>query len=119
MAAIGYSITGITDIALSGTVQNVIANKRGVTLARPSTVQIYLTRETANVTASVTVGGVTVLESGPVNINATTGTLPSTQDDLVIECIAAAGDEIIISGANADGAAARELRALVKVMPLQ
>jgi len=115
--ASGYSITGVSPIPATGAVDNVIANKRGRTLKEMSVVDIYLTREDPDVLVAVTVGGTEVLPQGPVNIEAVNGSLPSTQDDRVITTIGAANDEIIIQGTNAN-AAIKELRALVKVMPI-
>ncbi len=117
MAASGYSITGITDIDPAGSVTNVIAEKPGIKLRQASVVNIFLTRESVDVEAVVTVGGTNVFPSGPVNVVAAVGTLPSTQDDDVITVMGMAGDDIIIGGTNAN-AAAQELRALVKVMPI-
>jgi len=117
MAASGYSITGITDIEAQGSIDNVIANKPGVKLRQPSVVNIYITRESVDVEAQVTVGGSNVFPQGPVNVVASVGTLPSTQDDNVITVLGMAGDDIIIQGTNAN-VAAQELRALVKVIPV-
>lgn len=117
MGARGQSITGITDIAAAGDIDNVIKNKPGTVLSRRSAVQIFLTREAVEVLATVTVGGSIVFPQGPVNLVATVGTIPSTQDDLIIEVIAQKGDEIIIAGTNS-AAGALELRALVKIMPV-
>jgi len=117
MAARGQTITGISDIPATGNVDNVIKDRPGTTLFRRSSVQVFLTREGADVLSSVTVGGSNVMPLGPVNIDTVVGSIPSTQDDLIIEVIAQAGDEIIISGTNAN-AAAQELRALVKIFPI-
>lgn len=117
MVARGQSITGISDIPATGEIDNVIKNKPGVTLTRRSALQIFLTREGADVLATVTVGGSIVFPQGPVNISTVVGSLPSTQDDLIIEVVAQKGDEIIVAGTNAN-AAAQELRALVKIMPI-
>ena len=118
MPAVGYSISGVSVISPSGNVDNVIANKRGRTLNKLSVVNIFLTRSTVDILATVTVGGTDVFPAGPVNINTVDGSLPSTEDDDVITCLAFPNDEIIIQGTNADGAASQELRALVKVMPV-
>lgn len=113
----GYSITGVSDIPANDAVDNVIANKRGRTLQRMSVVDIYLTRESVDVQVSVTIGGTEVFPLGPANIDTVAGSLPSTQDDNVITAIGLPNEEIIIAGTNAN-AAAQELRALVKVMPV-
>jgi len=118
MSALGYSIAAISDIPQADSVDNVLANRPGVKLARPSKVIIYMTRETIEVLAVVTVGGTNVFSSGPTNISTVIGSLPSTQDDKIIEVVAARGDEIIVSGTNSAAAAARELRVLVQVMPI-
>lgn len=117
MPAIGYSIAAIAKIPIAGSVANVIADLPGVKLALRSLVQIFMTREAVLVLASVTIGGTQVYPAGPTNIETVVGSLPSTQDDMVIEAVGGPGDEIIIAGTNT-GAAIRELRALVKVMPV-
>jgi len=117
MAASGYSIAAISDIDPAGNVDNVIANLPGVKLREASVVKIYLTRESVDVLASVTVGGSLVFPAGPTNVVAAVGTLPSTEDDELIVILAQASDEIIISGTNSN-VAAQELRALVQVMPV-
>jgi len=117
MPAIGYSITGIVDIPAGEAVSNIIENKPGVKLARRSAIDIFLTRESVDVLATVTVGGTNVFPQGPVEIDTVVGSIPSTQDDNVISVIAEAGDEILIAGVNSN-VAAQELRALVKVLPV-
>ncbi len=117
MSASGYSIAAISDIGIGSSVANVIAELPGSKLAEVSMVEIYLTREGVDVLASVTIGGTNVFPAGPVNISTVVGSLPSTQDDNVITALGRPGDDIIIAGTNAN-AAAQELRALVKVMPL-
>ena len=80
-------------------------------------VDVYLTRQTAAVLVSATLGGVDILSLGPVNTVADLGTLPSTQDDRVITAIGVPNDELIISATNSSGADL-EARVLVKVMPI-
>jgi len=118
MPATGYSITGIESLPAGETVANIIKDKPGVKIAsKRAAVDIFLSRQDADVQATVTVGGTNVFPTGPVPLDTTAGVMPSTQDDLVISVIAVQGDEILIAGVN-NNAAAQELRALVKVMPI-
>lgn len=117
MTAVGYTIAAIFDILQANNVANVLADRQGRILKRRSKVFIYLTRETVEVLTAVTVGGTEVFSSGPVNISTVIGSLPSTEDDLLIQVVAQGGDEIVIAGTNSAAAASRELRALVQVMP--
>jgi len=117
MSAAGYSLGAISDIPLAGVIDNVVKNLTGQQLKRPSRVLIFLTREGVDVLVSITVGGTQVYASGPCNISTVIGSMPSTENDLVVDCLAQGGDEIIIAGTNAN-AAAQELRALVQVMPI-
>lgn len=117
MAARGQTITAIAIIPAGEDIDNVVKNKPGVTLALRSAVQIFLTRGSVDVLTTVTVGGSIVMPQGPVNLNTNDGTIPSVEDDGIIEVIAQKGDEIIIAGTNAN-AADQELRALVKIMPV-
>lgn len=117
MAATGQSITAIEDIEANGSVANVVKDKPGITLKRRSIVQIFLTREAVGVEATVTIGGSNVFPQGPVNVVAAVGTIPSTEDDEIIEVIAQASDTIIIAAVNTT-AGDLEIRALIKIMPV-
>jgi len=119
MAASGYSIAQIENIAAGDNVNNIIANKPGVKLpAGLNIVDIYLTREAVGVEFNVTIGGSNVYpQPGPANIDTVQGSLPSTHDDKVITAVAQGGDEIVIAASNGSGGAL-EARALVKVMPV-
>jgi len=118
MAATGYSITDLTDIPATGTVDNTIKDKTGQKLSAASRLQFFLSAEgPGDVQAQITVGGTQVLNQGPVALQPAVGTLPSTQDDMLLECFGQAGDEILIF-ANNSNVASREIATLVRVMPL-
>jgi len=117
MPAVGYSIASVVTVGIAGSVDNLIANLPGVKLVRRSLVQIFLTRQLVLGLVSATIGGTLVYPSAPVNINTVIGSLPSTEDDLLIEAVGGPGDEIIIAATNTN-AATNEIRALVKVMPI-
>lgn len=112
-----YTITVINDIGIGSTVQNLVEGRSGRVLDEPSRVRVFATRETVDVTMGMILGREEVLPAGSVTaLNATVGTLPSRQDDLITETFGDTGMEIIIQGVNADGAAARELRLLIDVI---
>lgn len=118
MAASGYSILAIASIPATDNVENVVANKQGITLRQASRVRVFLSREDVDVLAGINIGGTQVLETGaPTPLNATVGVMPSIQDDMVVEVFARQNDLIIISGTNSN-AGAKELRVLVQIMPL-
>lgn len=117
MAASGYTITSVFDVPAQGSEPNIILGRRGQKLDEPSRVLIYLTRESVDVQAAVNIGGTEVLSQGPVNINTVNDTLPSTQDDKLIETFAQQGDDIIVSATNAN-VATQQLRVIVQVMPI-
>jgi len=120
MPAFGYSLTAINDIALSSSIPNLFADQGGRVLAEPSLVLILLNAEDVDVTAGVRIGPTEVLAANSrVTLQATVGVLPILPDDVVSQSIAAGGDEIIVSGQNADAAAARELRGKVLVVPAE
>lgn len=115
-----YTIPVIEDIPLASTVQNLLEGRSGRVLDEPSRVRLYATRETVDVTVGMTLGREEVVPAGSVAaLNATAGTLPSRQDDLLAETLGNGGDEIIVQGVNADGAAARELRLIVDVISIE
>jgi len=114
-----YTITVVNDIPLASTVQNLVEGRSGRVLDEPSLVLVYATRETVDVTMGWILGREEVLPAGSVvNISTVIGSLPSRQDDLVAKTLGDTGNEIIIQGVNADGAAARELRLLIDVVAI-
>jgi len=117
MPTTGYSIASIFDVPAGATEPNIIKNKPGVTLNEPSLVRVFMTREDVDQEITITIGGTQIYPAGPVDIEAASGTLPSTQDNLVAEVFAGKGDDIIITAFNSN-ASPRQVRALVMVMPV-
>lgn len=115
--AVPVALTSITDIALSSTVVDVIANIPGSVLAEKSLVQIQANGETTDIRAQISVGGAQVLPESSVTVQATVGVLPVTPDDTVITTFGNANNQITIKGTNLDAAAARELRIKLQTFP--
>jgi len=115
----GYSITQITDIPLSESDDNIILAKGGTKLVEPSLVEVFANAEDVDVTMGVRIGSTDVLQAGSrVTLQATVGVMPSTRDDKIVSAIGRADEEIIVSGRNADAAAAAELRVIIFVTPI-
>ena len=112
-----YTLTNITDVALSSTV-SLLVSEQGRTLPEPSRVKIYANRETVDMLFNITIGSRQVLSDAPARVNATVGDMPILPDDLVVDSFGDAGDEIVIRARNADAVAAREARVLVMVTPV-
>ena len=111
-----YSMTVINDVALSSTVQNVLAGLRGRTLQSASMVEVFMNAEDVDMSVGVTVGATEALPAGSrVTLNATVGDMPSTRDDRVVRTFGNRGDEIVIQAVNGDAAAAVEIRVIVWV----
>jgi len=114
-----YTLSAITDIALSDSVENIFADQRGIQLAAASMVLIALNAESVDVTAGVNIGGEQALKDGStVTVQATVGVLPILPDDQMVVTFGKQGNQITVSGRNADGAAARELRGIVRVFEM-
>ncbi len=113
-----YSIVRIEDIPATSTVANLLEGLPGAFPKEPSGVKVYATRESVDVSMGVTIERDVALPTGsPANIVAAVGTLPSRQDDLIVEAGAGAGEQIIIQGVNTN-VAAQELRILVEITPV-
>jgi len=111
-----YTITAISDIPLSDNVEDLFSGKRGRRLVEPALVELALNAEDVDVTAGSTLGSTEILSAGSrVTLQATVGILPVFPDDVLIRSFGGTGDEIIVSGVNADAAAAAELRAVAQV----
>jgi len=114
-----YTITAINDIPLSDNIDDLLTGKRGRVVAEPSLVEIALNVEDVDVTVGVLIGSTDALSAGSrVTLQATAGVMPIFPDDAIIRTFANAKDEIIISAVNADAAAAREVRAVIRVTPI-
>jgi len=111
------TLTAVNDIALSSSVENILSDIPGSTLADDSLVLIALNAEDVDVRAQVSIGGAQILPQSPVTLQATVGVLPIIPDDQMVVSFGRAGEEITIRGTNLDGAAARELRAVVNTIP--
>ena len=117
--AAGYTITQIVDIALSDSEDNIILGKGVVKPTEPSLIEVYANVEDVDVTMGVRIGDTDVLQAGSrATLQALVGTMPSTRDDRIVSAIGQAGEEIIVSGRNADAAAAAELRVIILVTPI-
>ena len=114
-----YTITQINDIPLSDNIDDLLTGKRGRQVAEASLVEIAINVEDVDVTVGVTIGAIDALSAGSrVTLQAAIGVMPIFPDDAIIRTFADAKDEIIISAVNADAAAAREVRAVVRVTPI-
>ena len=111
-----YTLTAINDIPLSGSVENVFADQRGIQLAGASMVLVAINAESVDVSAGVNIGGEQALKDGSgVTIQATVGVLPILPDDQLVVTFGQVGNQITLSGRNEDAAAARELRAIARI----
>ncbi len=111
-----YTITAIEDIPSTDNVEDIFQGKRGRRLVEPALVEVALNAEDTDVTAGVTVGTTEILSAGSrVTLQATVGILPIFPDDVLIRTFGNVGDEIIVSGVNADAAVAAELRAVAQI----
>lgn len=118
MAAFGYSLTEVNDIAISSKITNLYADQGGRVLSEISLVTFALNGEDVDITAGIRLGSTEVLSAGSrVTLQATVGVLPIMPDDVIAQVFGEANDEIIVSGDNADAAAARELRGITFVTP--
>lgn len=115
-----YTLTAIIAVPLSDRDDDLLDGKRGRTLTEPSLVEIALNAEDVDITMGATVGPTEVLPSGSrVTLQATVGVLPVFPDDVLVQTFGSVGDEIIIGAVNADAAAAREARVVVRVTAIE
>lgn len=109
------TFTNITDVPSGETDQNVYVSIPESRITEASFVQISFNRETVDILVTAKVGSDEVLPSAPVTVEATVGVLPSIRDDTIVETFAQAGDIISLAVTNSDGAAAREIRTIVRL----
>ncbi len=113
-----YTIRVIDDLAANTRV-NLLAGVQGRVLAEDSMIMIYANQEAVSGEFQVTIGSDQALPAAsPATLQATVGVMPRIPDDLLVPTVGDAGKEIEIIYFNADGAAAREGRIIVNVIPL-
>ncbi len=105
----------VTDVPAASTDKNVYVDIPESRITEASFIQFSINRETTGILVTVKVGSDEVLPSSETTIEATVGVLPSIRDDTIIETFAQAGDIISMAVTNSDGAAAREVRSIVRV----
>jgi len=108
-----YTMINVTDVAIAGTA-SLLSEESGRTLAAPSRIQIYLNRESVDVSFTITVGGERILLNGGARINTTAGDIPTLPNDAIADTFGMAGMEIVIQAANVN-AALQEARTIVRV----
>jgi len=108
-----YTIIVVNDVTIGGT-DSIINGESGRTLVAPSRVQIFLNRESVDVTFTITLGGARILLDGAARINATVGDIPVLPDDGIADTFGGAGDELVILASNVN-AALQEARAIIRV----
>lgn len=118
MAAEPTVIRAINDLAASGTV-NVLAGEQGRVLSEASLVSIFANQEAVTGSWQCSIGAIQVMpQNSPATLQATVGVMPSIRDDLLVLSMGEANDEIILRYTNGDGAAAREGRFIVNIIPV-
>jgi len=111
-----YTLVAISDIPATDNVEDLFVGKRGRRLTDAALVEIAINGEDVDLTAGATVGTTEILSAGSrITLQATVGILPIFPDDVLISTFGNSGDEIIVSGVNADAAVAAELRAVAQV----
>jgi len=113
-----YTIRGINDLAASGRT-NVIQGEKGRVLPLQAFVVAVVNQEAVSGSWQMTVGGTEVVPPGsPGTLQATVGVMPIVPDDVLIVTMGDVGEEIILQYSNGDGAAAREGRFMIFVIPI-
>jgi len=112
-----YNISTINDLA-STLSANLLTGLKGRTLPMDAFIAIFANQEAVTGSWQVTIGSTeVVIPNTPATLQATVGVMPILPDDLLILTMGERGDEIIVNYTNGDGAAAREGRVKVFVIP--
>jgi len=118
MAVAPYALRVISDLALS-TRANMLLGVEGRVLEQDSLITIFANQEAVSGEFQVTVGSTQALPAAsPATLQATVGVMPIIPDDLLVLTAGEEGQEIVINYFNGDGAAAREGRVIVQVVPI-
>ena len=112
------NIPVVNDLTAGAVRTNILAGIPQRVVAEDSKVDVALSRESADVTLELQAGNEILIPGGsPCNIVATVGSLPRFDQDGVGSFLVAGGEELALFGSNAN-AAAQELRAQIRITPL-
>ncbi len=113
-----YNIATINDLAANGNA-NLLQGLKGRTLPMNAFVIAFANQEAVTGSWQVTIGATeVVIPNTPATLQATVGVMPVIPDDLLFLSMGEGGEEIIVNYSNGDGAAAREGRLSVFVVPI-
>ena len=110
----------LVSVGAGATVANAFAGSAFEFLGRPSRVQIAQTVIAAGaseVTSTVQFGPEVQLEEGQINSERVAAAGPQFPDDIVVDDVGAAGDRLVNRLTNT-GAAARDVRIKVRIIPV-
>ena len=103
-------------VAISSTVENVLANKFNRVLQAPSKITVAITSELPeDGFATVIVGREILIDDQLVP---DTNAFPRNPEDILVQTVAAAGEEIIVKVRNADAAATNDIRTAVWIQEI-
>jgi len=114
------SIRDERQVAIAGTVANILAGSQFEFMSVPSHIAIYSVQDGAAaglVFLDASFGNVIEGDSMAVP-TFTAGQGPNTNEHQLVSAVAAAGDRLVIRIRNTDAATASEMRTLVKITPL-
>ncbi len=107
-------------VPLGGTLANAFAGSAFEFIGRPSRVaiaQTVIAAGASEVTSTIQFGPEVQLEEGQVNSERVAAAGPQMPDDIVVDDVAAAGDRLVNRLTNT-GAAARDVRIKVRIIPI-
>jgi hypothetical protein len=111
----------LVSVPAGGVVANAFAGSAFEFIGRPSRVaiaQTVIAAGASEVTSTIQFGPEVQLEEGQVNSEAGVAFGPRMPDDIVVDDVAAAGDRLVNRLSNS-GAAARDVRIKVRIIPIQ
>ena len=107
-------------VPLGATLANAFAGSAFEFIGRPSRVaiaQTVIAAGASEVTSTIQFGPEVQLEEGQVNSERVAAAGPQMPDDIVVDDVAAAGDRLVNRLTNT-GAAARDVRIKVRIIPI-
>lgn len=109
----------VTTLAASGSNANILSGNRFEFLPTNALIRVFAIAtgtgiSEGEVTTTISLTNVVLLDGGAVPVNATG---PNRNEHLLVAEAGAAGDRLIISAANSDGANAATLITLIDVVP--
>ncbi len=110
------SIRDVTNVGVGAVIANILAGSEFEFIPVPAQITVAMATDGDDMTCDITFGNTIQLQAGSIPRAPVANTGPRLPDDVIISDVADAGDRLVVRLRG--GAAALDVRTLVRIVPL-